>query len=199
MKKSQSGFSAIEILGIILIVGLIILAGLYLYQAKNKQSTGTLLYGTSTFTKQGPTDAAIGTEPASATVLIGAESSIRKAMKPVKTEEGGVISYEATESDVQSSGSKIVETSEGDYKLRLKKGEDVICLVRQVSEEKEPYETDNNKRADFVTKYILYDDCRKPSASQSKVKIDIRLIGFGSNRLECLPESDCARLEFKYD
>lgn len=199
MKKNQKGFSALEALIIAAVLGLIGFAGWHLNSSKQQRSSQTEIYGTSTFTTQGPTDAPTGTKPASATLLVGNEPKIRSVMKPVKTEDGQIVSYNAAESDIKRSGLRILKTTEGNYRSYLEKNENVICLVQEIGEQGKPYKVGSETRVDTVVKYNLFSGCSKLNTSKPELKINIHTIGFGSNHLECLPESDCMQLSFKYD
>ena len=199
MKKSQAGFSLIEVLIVAVVIGLLGFTGWYVYRSTNKHSTERVAYGTSTFTEQGPNDAPTGTKPASATILVGTEPKIRAAMKPVKSEGGSIAYYEATATDVKSSGSRIVKTTEGNYKFGLTQNENVICLVQEFGEQGQPYKQNGETRVDYTTKYNLAGSCSKINISKSLVRINIHTIGDGYNSLECLPASDCTDVPFKYD
>ncbi len=145
--------------------------------------------GSVTFARQGPTDAVIGTEPTTATLLIGPASDFSdwKRLSSVKSEvlDPDTLAMSLIKTQ-QPKTIKMFETPKGKYTTTLKLNTDVMCIKGQ-----DITYTENGEQHERVMPL----SCKKFFGLSKKFTADIGLIGFGANGIDC-PEYACAEFDF---
>lgn len=200
MKKHKNKrTSLIIILTTALIVGVVVTI-IAVLQQMNSRNSGTQIFGSVTLTTQGPADEVTGSEPSSATLLVGKETGIRKALKAEKDSYGSTANYVTSPEQLSAAGVRAVTTSVGKYKLNLATDEDTLCIVNRTLVQTGTYKEKTKTKVNYMETYSLgpTNSCTKVTTSKSKVHVDISTIQFGVNTLDCLPTSDCSPVQFSY-